>query len=73
MFPSPEAEQSNAHDSLAAGTITKKYLSAAMLFQKKGNFPLAHLLKALWADQKAILNPNTIQRIVMLKSWSCSF
>lgn len=44
-----------------------------MLCQKKGNFPLAHLLKAFWTDQKTILKPNTTQRIVMLKSWSYCF
>lgn len=32
-----------------------------MLCLKKGNFPLAHLLKAFWTNHKAILKPNTTE------------
>jgi len=39
MFSSPEAEQSNLHESLAAGTITKNTFLLACYSRRKEIFP----------------------------------
>lgn len=39
MFPSPEAEQLNLRDSLAAGTVTKNTFLLACYTRRKDIFP----------------------------------